>query len=145
MVVTFDREGYLTGQQTISPGPTDVALSAGDFQLDEILTSIHVTPWVPSDYQLHQNYPNPFNPTTTIAYDMPAAGVAKISIYNILGQEIVTILNAAVEPGRRTVVWNGIGGDGRGVGSGIYFARFTASGPSGNQLFAQTRKMMLVR
>jgi len=76
---------------------------------------------------------------------MPVAGVARIAIYNILGQEVAMILNATVEPGRRTVVWNGIDRDGRGVGSGIYFARFTANGPSGNQLFAQTRKMMLVR
>jgi hypothetical protein len=145
MVVMYDREGYLAGQQTVSPGPSDVTLSAGDFRLDEILTSIHVAPFVPSEYQLHQNYPNPFNPSTTITYDMPAAGVARIAIYNILGQEVATILSATVEPGRRTVVWNGVDKDGRGVGSGIYFARFTANGTSGNQLFSQTRKMMLVR
>jgi hypothetical protein len=145
MSLSFDMEGYLPGEKTITPEPNDLALSAGVVQLDEIMTDIIVTPAVPETFRLHQNYPNPFNPSTTITYDMSGPGVAKLAVYNILGQEIATLLEASVQPGRRTVVWNGTDKSGKPAGSGIYLIRFTASDQSGGRLHAETRKMMLVR
>jgi len=88
---------------------------------------------------LHQNYPNPFNPTTTINFDMPVAGHANLSIYNVKGQLVKTLVNDNQPVGRRTFTWNGTDKDNRPVSSGLYFYRLTANGST------ETKKMMLIK
>jgi subtilisin family serine protease/tetratricopeptide (TPR) repeat protein len=70
---------------------------------------------------LNQNYPNPFNPTTSISYSLPKDSHAEISVYNVKGQKIITLLNSTQSKGNHTVIWNGKDYNNRQVGSGLYF------------------------
>jgi hypothetical protein len=89
---------------------------------------------IPSTFALHQNYPNPFNPSTTISYDLPVRARVKLVIYNLLGQEVATLVNGEQEPGRYNVKF-----DASGLPSGIYFYRLEAS------KFVDVKKMILVK
>ena len=76
----------------------------------------------PDDFKLNQNYPNPFNPTTTIEYTLPIASTVTISIYNVMGQEVATILPLQDKPaGTYRVNWDGLDRSGNQVASGTYF------------------------
>jgi hypothetical protein len=143
--LTFDCEGYQTGQATVMPGIGQFSITAADVKLSSVATALPVTPYRPVAYQLEQNYPNPFNPTTTLAFDMPDAGVARLVIYNLLGQEIVTLYNSPVAAGRWTVTWDGKDVVGKLLPTGIYLVRFTALEGSGLQRFTQLRKMVLLK
>ncbi len=93
----------------------------------------------PLDFSLAPNYPNPFNPETTLRYALPQSGEVKLVIYDMLGQEVRTLVHEMQAPGVYTVLWNGHNEHGFAVASGLYFYRIEA----GN--FVQTRKMTLVR
>ena len=88
----------------------------------------------PIEYTLEQNYPNPFNPATRIRFNLPEAGNVKLTIYNILGQEIRTLVNEYKESGVYTISF-----DASGLNSGMYIYKIEANG------FVQTRKMTLVK
>jgi hypothetical protein len=86
-----------------------------------------------------QNYPNPFNPTTTIRFQLSDASVISVRMFDILGREVVTLVNEARAAGSYTVRW-----DATGVPSGIYCCRLTARNQAG-QVFTQTRRMTIVK
>jgi hypothetical protein len=86
------------------------------------------------EYKLTQNYPNPFNPATTIQYILPQAGMVKLTLYNILGQEIRTLVNEIKEAGTHT-----INIDASDLNSGMYIYKIESGS------FVQTRKMTLVK
>jgi hypothetical protein len=86
-----------------------------------------------------QNRPNPFNPSTEIAFTAPARGKVTVSIYNLRGELVTTLLNDVVEAGQRSVIWNGVDGRGRSVASGIYLYQVDGFGQS------ITKKMALVK
>ncbi|MDZ4182157.1 MAG: FlgD immunoglobulin-like domain containing protein [Candidatus Cloacimonadaceae bacterium] len=88
---------------------------------------------------LLQNYPNPFNPETTISYDMPASGKVSLSVYNVKGQLVKTLVNETRPFGRNSVVWNGTDNAGNSVSSGIYFYQLSTNGKS------EMKKMMLMK
>lgn len=90
-------------------------------------------------YDLSQNYPNPFNPTTTIAYRIAKKGPVELSIYNVLGQKIKTLVNEVKPAGNYQVSWDGTNQLGQLVSSGIYFYCLR----SGD--FIKTNKMVLLR
>ncbi|MFQ6675734.1 MAG: T9SS type A sorting domain-containing protein [Fidelibacterota bacterium] len=94
---------------------------------------------LPSRYRLHQNFPNPFNPATTLRYEVPTESHVVISIYNLLGQEVVTLVNEKKVAGYYQVTWNGRDDGGRQVSSGIYFALMRGEG------FRKHKKLLLVR
>ena len=94
---------------------------------------------IPEEFSLGQNFPNPFNLSTKIGFSIPARGDVKISIYNILGRKIRTLIDKTYSAGSHTVVWDGTDGYGSLVASGIYFYNIK----SGE--FNQTRKMTLVK
>jgi hypothetical protein len=92
-----------------------------------------------NDYKLGQNYPNPFNPTTTIPYQLNATSKVTIKIYDILGREVTTLLDDAVQPmGRYSVLWDGTS-NGLPVASGTYFYRIQANH------WDNTQRMILLR
>ena len=93
----------------------------------------------PVGKMLLQNYPNPFNPETTIAFDLPQAGTAKLEIYNVKGQLIKTLAHGQHDFGRHSYVWNGTDNQGNSVSSGLYFYRLSTNGHTEN------RKMMLMK
>jgi len=104
----------------------------------------HKTIIVPGQTSLHQNYPNPFNPTTAITYDVgfyegPRQRI-NVSVYNILGQHVRTLVNEHKDIGRYTIYWNGKDDKGLSVSSGVYFVRMM-----NNHGRINTKKMMLVR
>jgi hypothetical protein len=90
--------------------------------------------FVPKTFALAQNYPNPFNPTTTIEYDVPTASWVTIKIYNLLGQEVTTLVNEPQIAGRHRARF-----DGRSVASGVYFCRLQAGG------FSETKTLVVLR
>ena len=94
---------------------------------------------IPNEFILHQNYPNPFNPTTAIHYTVPVAGVVELTVYNIFGQEVKTIINEFKLAGSYRVTWDGRNNFGNNVSSGIYIYKLQ----SVNQL--RMKKMILVR
>ena len=89
---------------------------------------------IPEKYKLYQNYPNPFNPTTDIKFDIPKSTLAKIIIYNILGEETITLLNNKLNPGSYKVDW-----DGTDYPSGVYFYKLVTDD------FIDVKKMVLVK
>jgi hypothetical protein len=90
-------------------------------------------------FVLHQNYPNPFNPTTTIEYDLPEAAQVTLSIYNLVGEKVIELVNSYQTPGRKIVKWNGCNESGDAVTSGIYIYTLKAG------KFEASRKMTIFR
>lgn len=89
---------------------------------------------LPKSFALNQNFPNPFNPSTNISFDLPVASRVTLTVYNILGQEVVQLVDDYMEAGSHSVSWNA-----SSVSSGVYFYRITA------EAFNQTRKMVLLK
>lgn len=94
---------------------------------------------VPTDYALDQNLPNPFNPSTTIKYQLPVSGDATLVIYNLLGQQVRTLVKDNLEAGFHSVLWDGKDELGKQVASGVYIYRLQ----SGD--FSTARRMMLLK
>lgn len=104
---------------------------------DPVISGSELTqPMLPA---LNQNYPNPFNPTTRIRFDLPRAVHVKLSIYNVKGELVSTIVDQHMSAGRKEVTWSATDNRGRSVASGIYFYRLVADD------FVQTKKMVLLR
>ena len=82
----------------------------------------------PSRFALAQNYPNPFNPGTTISYTLPRAGWVNLKIYNLLGEEVLSLVQQPQPAGEYRVFWNGRNKNGQPVGSGVYIYRLESNG-----------------
>lgn len=83
--------------------------------------SLDLNGLLPRTFALLQNYPNPFNPATTITYQIPESGNVKMVIYNLAGQEIITLENRQREKGTYEIEWNGLDLTGKEAVSGVYF------------------------
>lgn len=116
---------FLNGQDVLSPV--------------EVIEQVSQQSLLPEVYALHPNTPNPFNPDTVIRYDLPEAANVQIMIYNVLGQQVRTLVSANQEAGRYQVTWQGKDDLGREVSSGIYLMRMQAAS------FLKTQKMMLLK
>ncbi|MCS5644561.1 MAG: T9SS type A sorting domain-containing protein, partial [Candidatus Marinimicrobia bacterium] len=116
----------------------DLKLVAGDIEYVATMTE-EILNNIPSVYSLSQNYPNPFNPITKMNYALPKRSRVIISVYNVLGQEVTTLLNKEQDYGYHTVTWNGTDRIGKQVASGVYFARLTTKN------FSQTKKMLMLK
>jgi hypothetical protein len=92
-----------------------------------------------TSYQLEQNYPNPFNPSTTIRFNVLEAGTVQLSIYNLQGQLVRTLVSGQMNPGRHAITWNGRDNAGKVVPSGVYLYKLRVNG------FEETRKMTLMK
>jgi hypothetical protein len=93
----------------------------------------------PDRYELQQNYPNPFNPKTNIEYQLPMETRVSLKIYNIMGQEVKTLIDDVKEAGYHALIWNGLDNSGVAVSSGIYYYRMVTGS------FVETKKMVLLR
>ena len=131
-----DLVSYSTwyGPITITLSPTGVAEGPSDA--------------IPGVFGLAQNYPNPFNVTTTIHYALPVTGERELvsslvhttlKIYNILGQEVVTLVDGAKEAGYHSVKWDGTDNSGQEVPSGVYLYRITAG------TWSDAKRMVLLK
>ena len=126
------------GVMTLDPAGNRVFRIA---EWDDGTVSIRdITTIMPDDYKLAQNFPNPFNPTTTIEYYLPMNNTISLTIYNMLGQEIVKLVNNKYTVGgSHYIVWNGTDRNGAKVGSGTYVYELKY----GN--FSKTRQMTLIK
>ncbi|UCE18264.1 MAG: choice-of-anchor D domain-containing protein [Gemmatimonadota bacterium] len=107
-------------------------------------TSVDVTDIFPKKFALEQNYPNPFNPSTDIRYQIADSGLpvhTTMKIYNILGQEVKTLLDKHQKPGYYTVSWDGRDERGHEVPCGVYFYRLSID--SGR--WSETKRMLLLK
>lgn len=102
-------------------------------------TSPTQSPYVPEQIILHQNYPNPFNPVTNIRFTLPEAADVTLTVYDILGREVKTLVNERKAAGKHIVHWDGTDNSGQAVGSGVYYYRLTAGE------YSSVKKMLLVR
>ena len=94
---------------------------------------------MPGSYYLLQNYPNPFNPTTTLRYDLPENSHVTITIYDMLGRKVKTLINATQDAGYRSIIWDASGNNGERVSAGIYLYQIQAGE------YMQTKKMVLLK
>lgn len=95
---------------------------------------------LPGTPRLLANVPNPFNPRTTLRFELPLAATVRVDVYNASGALVRTLLNGARGPGQHVLEWDGTDNGGRGVASGLYFARLRVDGA-----VVDTRKMMLLK
>lgn len=116
----------------------------GYFIFKQISTFNEETEIIPTANDLLQNYPNPFNPTTTIEYTISSSGKVALSVYNILGQHIRTLIQDYQTVGTHKTIWDGTDDSGKRVVSGVYFYKLTFEDENG-QLNNYIRKMLLVR
>lgn len=94
---------------------------------------------LPSTYTLDQNYPNPFNPETVISFSLPKSGNVQIKIYDVLGNEVRTLIDEERFAGKHNIYWNSTDNFGKRVSSGVYFYTISADN------FTQTKKMVLMK
>ncbi len=126
--INMGRYGGTTEYTSVSSG--------GESSTKPVVLETEDAPLV---FSLSQNAPNPFNPETIISYVLPQSEQVKLVIYNVLGQEIRTLVNALQPAGRYRVVWNSRDDFGRSVSSGIYLYQITAG------KFTNTRKMLILK
>jgi hypothetical protein len=102
--------------------------------------SILVNNPIPDRYHLFQNYPNPFNPFTILRYDLPEAGLVNITIYDMMGRQVKTLINEQQTAGFKSVQWDATTNDaGKLISTGIYLYTIDAGG------YRQTKKMILLK
>ena len=94
---------------------------------------------VPDVYALKQNYPNPFNPITKIQYQLPQDNIVKLSVYDIMGRKVKTLVNSTQSAGYKTIVWDATNDQGSMVSAGMYIYTIEAGD------FRKTKKMILLK
>ncbi len=140
---TPNSDSYESGATSVVI--TNISSSADTMHADLIIglaagiETEDATP-LPVSYELAQNYPNPFNPVTRIEFTLNTAADVNVSVYNVMGQKVATLLDGTAGPGTTSTVWDGTDASGGGVASGVYFYRLSV-----NNEPRQTRKMMLLK
>jgi choice-of-anchor A domain-containing protein/uncharacterized repeat protein (TIGR01451 family) len=130
-------DGYNVCAVVVDPATENVYLGtkAGEvYMLDASLTAVEGKDRLPKEFSLSQNYPNPFNPSTTISFAIPVAGKYTLKIYDMLGQEVTTLVNKELSAGYHKVVF-----DASRMSSGMYIYRLSGTNVQ------MIRKMMLVK
>ena len=94
---------------------------------------------IPTVFSLEQNYPNPFNPSTQVRYALPEASKVSISIYDMMGREVRSLVNGSMDAGYHTALWNATNDNGNPVSAGMYIYTIQAGD------FRQVKKMILLK
>ena len=93
----------------------------------------------PEQFALYQNYPNPFNPITTLRYDLPENSYVNVTVYDMLGRVVNTLVQESQTAGYKSVIWDGKNTNGKPVSAGIYLYQIQAGE------YLQTKKMVLLK
>ena len=140
-----DLDEMLYVEETIGFVPNDVIGTVEEpFAFAARYLGIGDEGFIPDVFSLAQNYPNPFNPVTTIAYGLPEASDVTITIYNIMGQQVATLVENQQEPGYYFIRWNSQNDYGIPVSAGIYLYQIRARGIDGDS-FVKTKKLVLLK
>jgi len=94
---------------------------------------------LPEVFSLHQNYPNPFNPVTTLRYDLPENSLVNVTVYDMLGRQVKTLINQIQDAGYKSLIWDATNDYGKPVSAGIYLYQIQAGE------YIQTKKMVLLK
>jgi hypothetical protein len=94
---------------------------------------------IPDQYMVYQNYPNPFNPVTTLRYGLPENSLVNITVYNLLGKQIKTLINKTQDAGYKSITWDATNDYGKPVSAGIYLYRIQAG------KYISTKKIVLLK
>jgi len=94
---------------------------------------------MPTEFALHQNYPNPFNPVTKLRYAIPENALVNITIYDMLGRQVKTLVNQIQDVGYNSIIWNATNDYGKPVSAGIYLYQIQA------REYISTKKMVLLK
>ena len=103
------------------------------------LHSLNPNDPVPGQIVIHQNYPNPFNPKTTLHYDLPEDAMVNITIYDMMGRIVSTLVSSQQRGGYKSIQWNATNEQGHPVSEGVYLYTIEAGE------FRQTKKMVLLK
>lgn len=117
-----------------SRGGANYDIYAQRLNANGTITNVRTSASVPDKFELYQNYPNPFNPSTVISYSLPVNSWVTLKVYNLLGQEVATLVNEKKEAGRYDVEFNG-----SKLTSGVYFYRLQT------ETFTETKKLLLLK
>ncbi len=132
-VVDEEAPSPMTYTATNSRGTSSVEVQFVNVDLDDIFVGNEKIEEL-NKFSLAQNYPNPFNPSTTITFNLPQASEVSLKVFNMLGQEVATLVNDRMGQGVQAIQF-----DASHLASGMYIYRLQASG------FVETRKMMLIK
>ena len=142
-IAMVDGSPFLTAQSArlkktgkLGFGSTKYAVFLDDIQITRPATFVnrHTLDNVPSDITLYQNYPNPFNASTRIEFELTTAGLVKLQIFSITGEQVTTLVNEEKKPGIHSVIWNA-----QGVAGGLYLYQLKT--PE----FTATKKLLLIK
>lgn len=123
-----------------------LAFRVNDVDLTSRVTGVDVNVrGTPTTYNLAQNYPNPFNPTTNIQYQLPENSKVLLTVYNLRGQKVATLVNKVQSAGYYQITWNGTNQLGNQVASGVYFYRVKAESKDSDQSMTRVKKMMFLK
>jgi hypothetical protein len=133
---TFTRtRNYTIRNSALGEYVVTLSVTGGGFALgsdSEIYTKTSALTAIGEEYEepldeavLQQNYPNPFNPSTTIRYSLVEDGYVSLRVYNILGQEVATLVDGLQHPGQQSVVWDGRNDAGEPVADGVYLYKLS--------------------
>jgi flagellar hook assembly protein FlgD len=128
--------------QKLQPGSFSVqelSLNGKYYQIQEQGAESSLETIVPDRYELSQNFPNPFNAETLIKYQLPKTGHVSIKIYNLLGQQIRTLVAEEQEAGFHQILWNGLNDWHQAIGSGEYLYQMRVGD------FVAVKKLVLIR
>lgn len=137
-IMFYDDNSWGSFQQTPAVGPNDGG-TVMYMAIDITTAAADENSLTPVIANLHQNFPNPFNPTTTIRFNLSKAAPVDLTIYNLKGQVVKSLLSDNMKQGDHDVVWNGTDNNGKPVSSGVYFYKMT------NGRYTQSRKMILMK
>ncbi len=143
--VSTDAFGY-TSTSTATSSPTydtstgtPVSSTTNLTVSPDMVAAVQQAPIQPVNYSLEQNYPNPFNPTTQIAFSVPTSMHVTVTIFNILGQRIATLVDGHMSAGSHVVTWNARNQNGEMMPTGVYFYRLSTP------TFTAVKKMLLLK
>ncbi|HUV29881.1 MAG TPA: FG-GAP-like repeat-containing protein [Acidobacteriota bacterium] len=131
----------LNGNGTMDVVTANAGSDSLSVLLNQIGTDVEPVPGsiLPETYSLEQNYPNPFNPSTRVQFSLPRVTHVRLTVLNVLGQEVVTLVSRTLPPGQYEAEWNGVDAHNEPVATGLYLYRLQAGD------YVETRKMMLLK
>tara|TARA_A100001015_G_scaffold127188_1_gene140981 strand:+ start:382 stop:3318 length:2937 start_codon:yes stop_codon:yes gene_type:complete len=124
---------------TYSPGGVWMIRAQMDGE-DALTIDNELSDLFPSDFVLNQNYPNPFNPSTTLKFGLAEKSITTLEVFNILGESVSKVVDQSLDAG-----FYNFRIDMRGLASGMYFYRLTATSENGQQLYNDMKKMILLQ